>query len=109
MSESLSSTNFRRAIFLSACINCLMALTGTLSNLAQSLNWLGWIARGIATPPGLMLRFVIHPTGHSVVSFALAAFEGLAGSFVFYTLVAWGALWLYARQRSPKAPQQDAA
>lgn len=109
MSEILSSTNFRRAIFLSASINCLMALTGTISNMARSLNWLGWIARGIATPPGLVLRLVIRPTGQSVVSFAVAAVEGLIGSFVFYTLVAWGALWLYARLRNPKAPQEDAA
>jgi hypothetical protein len=108
MSEILSSPNLRRAFFISACINCLMALTGTISNLAHPLNWMGWIAKAIATPPGLVLRFLIRPTGHSVVSFALAVFEGLVGSFVFYTLVAWGALWLYARRRSPKTPQQDA-
>jgi hypothetical protein len=109
MSEILSSPNLRRAIFISACINCLMALTGTIANLAHSLNWMGWIARVIATPPGLVLRFVVHPIGLSVASFAVAAFEGLMGSVVFYTLVAWGALWLYARLRSPKTPQQDAA
>ena len=108
MSEPLSSPTLRRAVFLSACINCLMALTGAISNLARPLNWMGWIARGIATPPGLVLRFVVRPTGNSVVSFAVAAFEGLIGSFVFYTLVAWGALWLYARRRSAKTQQQDA-
>jgi hypothetical protein len=107
MSEILSSPDLRRSLFISACINCLMALTGTISNLARSLNWLGWIARGIATPPGLVMRFVFHPTGHSVASFAVAVLEGLVGSFVFYTLVAWGALRLFARQRGSKAPQQD--
>jgi hypothetical protein len=98
----------RRAIFLSACINCLMALTGTISNLARSLHWLAWISNAIATPPGLVLRFVIRPTAHSVASFALAAVEGLAGSVIFYTLVAWCALWLYARWRNAKTPA-DAA
>jgi hypothetical protein len=109
MSEILSSPMLRRAIFLSACINSVMALTGTLSNLARSLHWMGWISNAIAVPPGLILRFVIRPTGHSVASFAIAAFEGLVGSVIFYTLAAWGAFWLYARLRNSKTAQQNTA
>jgi hypothetical protein len=108
MSDTQTSAMLRRAVFISACINCVMALTGTVSNLARPLHWLAWIANAIATPPGLLLRFVIHPTGHSVAAFALAAFEGLMGSLIFYTLVAWGALWLYAKRRTANLPVDPA-
>ncbi len=85
-----------------------MTLTGTVASLVKPLRWLSWVARAIATPPGLVLRFMIRPNGQSVVSYALAAVEGLLGSVVFYALLAWFGLWLYARWKGGKVSSEPA-
>ncbi len=85
-----------------------MTLAGTLASLVRPLRWLSWIARAIATPPGLVLRLVIRPNGQSVISYAVAAVEGLLGAVIFYTLLAWFALWLYARWSSAKVSSEAA-
>lgn len=76
-----------------------MVIAGTVASIVKQLRWLSWISRVIATPPGWILRLVIRPTANSVVSYAIAAFAGILGSLVFYTLIAWGALWLAERLR----------
>jgi len=107
MSNTLSSQRLRQSAFISVAINCVMVLAGTVSSMVKPLHWLGWISRAIATPPGLILRYVIRPNSHSVVSFAIAAFAGIFGSLIIYGLLAWGALWLAARGSGPNPPPKE--
>jgi hypothetical protein len=108
MSETDSYQRLRQSAFITVSINCVMVLAGTISSMVKPLHWLWWVARAIATPPGLILRFVIRPNGSSVVSFAVAAFAGVFGSLVIYGLLAYAALWLFDRRQSAKTTSNAA-
>jgi len=108
MSDMVASPTLRKAIFISVAMNCVMAVAGAVASFVRPLRWMGWVARAIATPPGLLLRFVIRPQGNSIASYAIAATEGLVGAIVFYIPVAWGVLRLIAKIQNAKAPQPPA-
>lgn len=108
MSDTFFSPLLRRSVVVAVSINCVMVLTGTMANLVRSWHWLSWIARGIATPPGLFLRYFLRPNAQSVASYAVTAVIGICCSVIFYTLVAWGVFWLLARRRPAKTPDHAA-
>ena len=98
------STKFRhsllfKAFLISMGLNSLMILSGTLADLVKPLALLGKLSSVIAALPGFVLRLVIQPKLHSVSGIIMAMVEGLLGSIVFYTVVAWIVLRLGALGR----------
>ena len=92
-----------RAISISVFLNCLMVVSGTIADLLKPLSGLAVVSSIIATPPGILLRWIMPLNSHSVGTVVTGAIVALAFSFVFYTLIAGMILWLWAYRRSSQS------
>jgi hypothetical protein len=103
-----NTSNFRdrlffKAIVISANLNALMIVMGTVGNAVKPLSVLARISDGIAAPTGFLLGWLIRPRVQSLPAIVMAGIEGLIGSVVLYTLVAWIVLLFVVRRGSSKS------
>ena len=110
---STNSSQFRegllfKAIGISCFLNCTMLVLGTVGGMVKSLSILAWISVVLAKPAGLILGGLIRPTSHTVGAVVVASIEGLFGSIVIYTVLAWIVLRLTVRRTAPNAGQDQA-
>jgi len=110
---STSSSQFRdglffKAVAISCCLNCAMMVLGTIGGMVKSLSVLAWISGMLAKPIGFILGWLIRPTAHTLGAVVVASIEGLFGSIVIYTVLAWIVLRLTVRRTAPNAGQDQA-
>ena len=93
-----------RAAVISVNLNAVMILLGMVATCVKPLSGLAKVSQVIAIPPSFLLRLVIHPSAHaSAMTVVLAMLEGLIGSMIFYTVVAWIVLQLIALRQAKGA------
>jgi hypothetical protein len=80
-----------------------MIVLGLVGNNLKPLSSLGKIADVMARPTGFLIGWAIRPHTNSLVTIMIASFEGLIGSIVFYTVVAWVVLQLLVIWRPSKS------
>jgi hypothetical protein len=103
MASKFRNSRLFKAISISIAINGLMILLGTIGGLVKPLSGLGKFSDWVAAPPGFLIGWLIRPTVHSATSFAIAGFEGLLVSIVFYTILAWIVLRFLTNRRSSRS------
>lgn len=99
---------FFKAVAISCCLNCAMIVLGTIGGTVKSLSVLAWISGVLAMPTGFILGWLIRPTTHTVGAVVVASLEGLFGSIVIYTVLAWAVLRFAVRRTASKAGEDQA-